>query len=288
MAAYVYILRCADGSYYVGSTRDLAKRLWEHQEGMGAEYTRRRRPVELAWSAAYPHVGEAFFWEKRIQGWSRSKRDALVNGDYDALPGLAKKDFASVAPPHENRGKPLAVDHLATLKAMTRPAEVVAVTDEFLAHIEASRPGLIHGLYLHGSLCWGEFFDESDIDFVGVLSRVPSGADLAALESAHARVRQAMPRRRYEGFYCRTGQLAAPASEPGRVPVHYEGSFDVAGQLDANPVTWHELAERGIIVRGGKPRIYTDVDELLDFTWDNLASYWQPFLSRMERKVTEP
>jgi len=90
---WVYMLRCGDGSYYVGSTRTLEHRIWQHNEGLGAEYTRRRRPVELVWSAEYPNVGEAFFWEKRIQGWSRAKREALIRGDYAALPGLAKKDF---------------------------------------------------------------------------------------------------------------------------------------------------------------------------------------------------
>ena len=91
---YVYMLRCSDGSYYVGSTRDLDLRLYQHQLGVGAEYTRRRLPVELVWSAECSNVGEAFFWEKRIQGWSRAKREALIRGDYDALPALAKKDFS--------------------------------------------------------------------------------------------------------------------------------------------------------------------------------------------------
>jgi putative endonuclease len=96
--AYVYILKCDDESYYVGSTRNLDFRLWEHQEGLAAEYTRRRRPVELVWCAEYPNVGEAFFWEKRIQGWSRAKREALIRGDYEALPALAKKDFSRRRP----------------------------------------------------------------------------------------------------------------------------------------------------------------------------------------------
>ncbi len=97
---HVYMLRCSDGSYYVGSTRNLELRLHQHQSGLGAEYTRHRLPVELVWSAEYANVGEAFFWEKRIQGWSRAKREALIRGDYAALPGLAKKDFS------RRRGEP--------------------------------------------------------------------------------------------------------------------------------------------------------------------------------------
>ena len=67
--------------------------MWEHNQGLGAAYTRRRRPVSLVWSAEFENVGEAFFWKKRIQNWSRAKREALIRQDYAALPTLAKKDF---------------------------------------------------------------------------------------------------------------------------------------------------------------------------------------------------
>lgn len=281
MAAFVYMLRCCDGSYYVGSTRTLEKRIWEHQQGLGAEYTRRRLPVELVWSAEFPNVGDAFFWEKRIQNWSRAKREALIGYRYDHLPDLAKKQFPREAIRGRSGPAVAAVDHLARLKAMTRPPEVVAVTDEFLAHIEASRPGLIHGLYLRGSLCWGEFFHDSDIDFVAVLSRPPGAADLAALEATHAHLRRFSPRR-YEGFYCQPGDLAAPPTNLGSVPVHHNGSFEVAGRTDVNLVTWHELAERGAVVRGVRPTIHTDLDALLDLTRANLSSYWTPLLARIE------
>jgi len=98
MTAYVYILRCADDSYYVGSTRSLEQRVWEHNEGLGARYTACRRPVELVWSGEFENVGDAFFWEKRIQNWSRAKREALIRGDYAALPELAKKKFSRRVP----------------------------------------------------------------------------------------------------------------------------------------------------------------------------------------------
>ena len=89
---YAYLLRCADGSYYAGSTRDLQRRLWQHNHSLeGAAYTRRRRPVLLVWSAEFEHVGEAYAWEKRIQGWSWAKREALIRGDYDALVGLSRR-----------------------------------------------------------------------------------------------------------------------------------------------------------------------------------------------------
>lgn len=94
MAAYTYLLRCADGSFYVGSTRSLPLRLHQHQVGDdGAAYTRTRRPVELVWHEEHEHVGDAFAREKQIRKWSRAKREALIRRDYSGLPALAKKDF---------------------------------------------------------------------------------------------------------------------------------------------------------------------------------------------------
>ena len=88
--AWVYILECSDGSYYVGSTTHLELRLWQHQQGLGAEYTRHRLPVRLVFSQECEHIAEAFHLEKRYQGWSRKKREALISGDYEALPGLSR------------------------------------------------------------------------------------------------------------------------------------------------------------------------------------------------------
>jgi putative endonuclease len=91
--AWVYLLGCRDGSYYVGSTRNLEARVWQHQNGEGAEYTRHRLPVELLWVHECERVDEAFALEKRIQGWSRAKREALIRGDFEALPGLSRSSY---------------------------------------------------------------------------------------------------------------------------------------------------------------------------------------------------
>ncbi|PJJ72299.1 putative endonuclease [Diaminobutyricimonas aerilata] len=88
----MYILRCADGTFYVGSTRDLERRLGEHGEG-GVGYTRLRRPVTLAYAEEYERVDEAYAREKQVQGWSRRKRQALIDGDTEALRAGAKKRF---------------------------------------------------------------------------------------------------------------------------------------------------------------------------------------------------
>ena len=99
MTAYVYMLRCSDGSFYVGSTRELLARVHQHQIGMGAAYTSTRRPVELVWHEEHENVALAFGREKQVQNWSRAKRLALIDGDYGGLPALAKKDFGSRRPP---------------------------------------------------------------------------------------------------------------------------------------------------------------------------------------------
>ncbi|WP_349426405.1 GIY-YIG nuclease family protein [Microbacterium sp. LWS13-1.2] len=97
--AYVYILRCADGTFYVGSTVDLTRRLETHNAGMGSAYTRRRLPVELAWSGEYERIADAFAWEKRIQGWSHEKREAFMAGGIDAVIGWSKRGSPPPPPP---------------------------------------------------------------------------------------------------------------------------------------------------------------------------------------------
>ncbi len=87
---YMYILECSDKTYYVGSTLDVYKRLQEHQDGLGANYTRRRRPVTLVYFEEYPDIKQAFYREKQVQGWSRRKKEALMKGELDLLPSLSK------------------------------------------------------------------------------------------------------------------------------------------------------------------------------------------------------
>ena len=95
---YTYIVECADGSYYVGSTYDLERRISEHNMGIGAAYMLRRgrRPVRLVFAADFARVDEAYAFEKRVQGWSRAKRQALIDQRWDDLPGLASRSWRSL------------------------------------------------------------------------------------------------------------------------------------------------------------------------------------------------
>ena len=92
-ANYMYILQCYDDSYYVGSTKNIEVRLAQHQSGSGAQYTARRLPVKLVYYEIYDRIDIAFNREKQVQGWSRKKREALINGENHVLPELAKKIF---------------------------------------------------------------------------------------------------------------------------------------------------------------------------------------------------
>ena len=89
----MYILKCADDSYYVGSTKNLALRIAQHQSGKGSRYTSGRLPIEFVYGEEYDRIADAYAREKQIQNWSRMKREALINGNQDILPPLAKKKF---------------------------------------------------------------------------------------------------------------------------------------------------------------------------------------------------
>ncbi len=82
---YMYILLCSDDSYYTGSTWNLEKRLWDHQNGQGANYTKSRLPVRLVYCEEYSRIDEAYFREKEVQGWSRRKKKALIDLDEEKL-----------------------------------------------------------------------------------------------------------------------------------------------------------------------------------------------------------
>ena len=93
MKGFMYILCCYNGLYYTGSTKNLEKRLEEHQSGNGANFTKKNLPVELVYYEEYQRIDEAFYREKLVQGWSRKKKEALINGNEEKLPKLAKKIF---------------------------------------------------------------------------------------------------------------------------------------------------------------------------------------------------
>ena len=91
---YMYILECSNGKYYTGSTINLEVRVAQHKNGEGANFTKKYGPVELVYFEEYDRIDFAFNREKQIQGWSRKKKEALINFEYDKLPDLAKKNWS--------------------------------------------------------------------------------------------------------------------------------------------------------------------------------------------------
>ena len=92
MGGFLYILLCRDGSYYVGSTSgSLEKRMAEHQAGSFDGYTADRRPVSLVFQQAFEAIEDAIAAERQVKGWRREKKQALIRGDYAALPLLSSR-----------------------------------------------------------------------------------------------------------------------------------------------------------------------------------------------------
>jgi putative endonuclease len=90
MKGYMYILLCANGQYYTGSTNDLERRLAQHQNGEGSNFTKKHLPVELVYYEEFQRIDEAFYREKQVQGWSRKKKEALIRLNYKELPRLSR------------------------------------------------------------------------------------------------------------------------------------------------------------------------------------------------------
>jgi putative endonuclease len=90
--AYLYILRCANGKYYVGTTRKSPEeRVGEHNAGLLGGYTASRRPVALVFAQHFESIVDAVSAERQVKGWSRAKKEAMINGDWDRLPELARR-----------------------------------------------------------------------------------------------------------------------------------------------------------------------------------------------------
>ena len=93
----LYVLRCADGSYYVGHTDDLEKRIFQHETGELCGYTSRRRPVTLLYAYEFATRAESLQRELQLKGWSRAKKEALIREDWSELRRLSRPSTAPVA-----------------------------------------------------------------------------------------------------------------------------------------------------------------------------------------------
>ncbi len=89
---YVYMLLCADRSFYIGITNNPEARVAQHQNGIDPEcYTFNRRPLKLVHCSDFRNVDDAIAWEKQLKGWSRAKKVAFVSGNWELVHDLAKR-----------------------------------------------------------------------------------------------------------------------------------------------------------------------------------------------------
>jgi putative endonuclease len=99
--AYLYILLCADESYYTGTTRaDLEYRVAQHNAGTYGGYTATRHPVTLVFAQWFDRITDAIEAERQVKGWSRAKKEALIRGEFERLPELSKR-----LQPHAKKGR---------------------------------------------------------------------------------------------------------------------------------------------------------------------------------------
>ena len=87
---FFYILKCSDGSFYVGSTTNLENRVKTHNQGKGATYTSKRRPVQLVYHEQFKSFDDAVKRERQVKKWSRAKKEALIRGEMETLGKLSK------------------------------------------------------------------------------------------------------------------------------------------------------------------------------------------------------
>src|SRR3984885_1399606 len=96
--AFLYILRCADGSYYIGITRTtLESRVAQHNAGTFEGYTKARTPVTLVFSQWFDRITDAIESERKLKKWSRAKKEALIRGDFEALRQLSTRRSSSLS-----------------------------------------------------------------------------------------------------------------------------------------------------------------------------------------------
>ena len=103
MPSWVYILRCADALYYTGVTSNIENRLDQHDRGK-VGYTASRKPLQFLWSEEFAHIDDAIAFEKRVKGWSRAKKEALMRGEWSEIQRLARAKSGATRRPSTSSG----------------------------------------------------------------------------------------------------------------------------------------------------------------------------------------
>ena len=155
------------------------------------------------------------------------------------------------------------------------PAEIRPMLDAYLEAIHAQWPDLLSGFFLHGSIALGAFqADMSDIDFVAVVKRPLSEAEIACLKQIHQELIINYDKWQMEGSYLLAEDLGQE-NRPPRPNIH-KGNLGL-GQFDNNEVTWWLLKHKGVAVYGDLPDFEVDWDKLIRKMHENMNSYWRRF-----------
>ena len=167
------------------------------------------------------------------------------------------------------------------------PQSVQQVLDEYIALIHEALPGLLAGMYLHGSLALGAFDPRlSDIDFISIISRRCSATDIDSLRAIHDTLRQRYPQAHLEGSYLQRGDLGRFEDTILPYPYIHDGILQANGHFDINAVTWWVLKHRGIAVVGPPAEHFDyqiDWDDLIAKMHDNMNTYWASFSTKPQR-----
>jgi hypothetical protein len=167
------------------------------------------------------------------------------------------------------------------------PQPVQQVLDEYVALVGQALPGLLDGLYLHGSLALGAFDQRlSDIDFISIASWRCSAADIESLRAIHDTLRQRYPQAHLEGSYLQWDDLGRFEDTIPPCPYIHDGIFHNSGHFDINAVTWWVLKHRGIAVVGPPVARFdyqVDWDDLIAKMHHNMNTYWASFTTNSQR-----
>lgn len=148
----MYILKCSDGSYYVGSTTNLELRLAQHQAGKGAKHTKKRLPVELVYYEEFARIDEAFYREKQVQKWRREKKEALIRGAFDELRHLSK-NYSQLAASKSSTAMKMSMEKrkISPVAELVEAEHVEAEPTAKAEHVEAE-PVEATGLKYYGNV----------------------------------------------------------------------------------------------------------------------------------------
>jgi hypothetical protein len=167
------------------------------------------------------------------------------------------------------------------------PQPVQQVLDEYIALVQETLPGLLTGVYLHGSLALNAFNPGlSDIDFITITSRRCTATDIDTLRALHHTLTQRYPLAQLEGCYLQVQDVGRFEDTMPPHPYVHDGIFHASGYHDINAVTWWILKHRGIAVSGPPPDqfdIHIDWENLLVKMHHNLNTYWASFTTNPQR-----